>query len=166
MIKQLLPSRVCLKCQGCCRFLHRETLWSPFLLKEDIQELLAHKIPPSLISSTNKIRLFPDIDNDNFVCAFLNTQDNRCKVYPFRPFECQLYPFLINRKLNKVFLACDLRCPFAKENLNTEGFKKHTRYLVGLLNSPTQIKLLRNNPGVFQSYDEVYNLAELKLNFL
>jgi Fe-S-cluster containining protein len=163
MIKQLLSSKACLECQGCCRFSEPETIWSPFLLNEDIQELLNHNIPPSIITPSKKIRLLPDSKNNNFICSLLNTQDNKCKIYSFRPFECQLYPFIINRKDKKVFLACDLQCPFAKKNLSTQGFKKYTQYLVNLLNSLLHLKILRDNPQIIQEYSEVSDIAELKI---
>jgi Fe-S-cluster containining protein len=163
MIKQILSSKICLQCQGCCRFAHSDSVWTPALLNEDIQGLLENNIPPALISSDKKIHPVPDAGKDNFVCALLNTSDNQCKIYSFRPFECQLYPFIINLKNKKVFLACDLNCPFAKENLNTQGFKKYTHYLVNLLNSPLHLKILKGNPQIIQEYSEVFDFAELKI---
>lgn len=163
MIKQIVPSKVCLNCLGCCRFSRPDTLWSPFLLDEEVRDFLARDIPPSAIDSGKRIRPVPGREPDTFICGFLNPQDNRCKIYDFRPLDCQLYPFMINREGKKVFLAADLRCPFVKENLEGGEFKKFTRSLTEWLNSPAQLNLLRHNLHMIQEYAEVSNLAELKI---
>lgn len=163
MIKQFVPERVCLTCQGCCRFQEADSVWSPCLLDNEIQGLFKNGILPLAISSSKRIRLIPNTTQDNFVCTFLNPKDNKCKVYSLRPFECQLYPFLISRKENKIFLALDLKCPFVKERLKGQGLKEYVKDLTGILNSPSFKQLLKNNPQIIQVYPEALNLAELKL---
>jgi len=163
MIHQLIPKGSCLKCLGCCRFAQTDSIWSPNLLNEDIQELLKNRIPPFFILENKKIRLTYNQKQDNFVCSLLDSADNKCKVYAFRPFECQLYPFLLNRRQNQVFLAVDLRCPFAKEKQKSKIFKEHIQYLTGFLNSPDLIKALKNNPQIIQIYDQVLDLAAINI---
>lgn len=162
MIKQFIPQNYCLSCQGCCRFAQVDSVWSPCLLDEDLKELAKNNLSPSIISSRKKIRLIPFHKQDNFICPLLGL-DSKCKIYSFRPFECQLYPFLLNRKGRKVFLAIDLNCPYAKGNLKAPAFKKYTRYLAGLLGRPRRLSALKNNPQVIQEYPEVLNLVELKI---
>jgi hypothetical protein len=60
-------------------------------------------------------------------------------------------------------LAIDLKCPYAEENLESEIFKKYTRYLVERLNRPRRLSILRNNPQIIQEYPGVLNLVELKI---
>ena len=163
MIKQIVPEEVCLKCRGCCRFSQQDSAWLPGLLDEEIEELLKKSFPPSLISQEKKIRSEPHPEENNFICSFFQAQDNKCKIYVFRPFECQLYPFLINQKGIKVFLAVDLKCPFVQENLESPKFKRYIQDLTDLLNSPGRRKILRDNPQVIQAYAGTLNLAELKL---
>lgn len=163
MIKQFVPQEVCLKCQGCCRFSQKDSLWSPTLLHEEVQGLLKNKIPPLFISCNNKIRLLQMSDQDNFVCSFFSQQENRCKIYLWRPFECQLYPFLINHKNKKVYLAVDLHCAFVEKELNTPQFEKYVSYLTEFLNSPSQTGLFKKNPQIIQRYPEVLNLNKLKI---
>lgn len=163
MIKELIPEEICLACQGCCRFKEKEDAWCVWLLDTDIQELLKNNIPPSLISGAKKLRLKEHKGENNFICPFLNTPDNKCKIYSFRPFECRLYPFLLQRANNKVFLGIDLKCPFVKANLKSQGFKEHTQYLTGLLNTSTWLNILRNNLGVIRAYEGILALAELKV---
>jgi len=163
VIKQIVPQEVCLECRGCCRFSEQDSVWLPHLLGEEIQELLKKNFPPSLISQDKNIRSVPNPAQNNFVCSFSQPKDNKCAIYAFRPFECQLYPFVINRKADKVFLALDLRCPFVKENLESQEFREYIRYLTGFLNSPVRIKVLKSNPQIIQIYEDVLNLAELNL---
>ncbi len=163
MIKQVVPQEVCLECQGCCRFQKIDSVWSPCLLDEEIQDLLDKKIPPAGISSNKKPLLIPNAQGTGFICPFFDAKDNKCKIYGFRPFECQLYPFLINRKEEKFFLAVDLKCPFVQENLESQKVKAYVQYLTNFFNSPRSIKILRDNSRVVQIYAGVLNLAELKL---
>ncbi|MDP3732425.1 MAG: YkgJ family cysteine cluster protein [Candidatus Omnitrophota bacterium] len=163
MIKQVIPQEVCLKCQGCCRFKKMDSAWSPCLLDEEIQDLLDRKIPSAAISSAKKLLPVPDPQGEGFVCPFLGLKDNKCKIYEFRPFECQLYPFLINLRGGKVILTLDLNCPYVKEHLKDGEFKKYTDYLIAFLNSSAQLQILKDNPQIIQAYEEVLEIIELEL---
>lgn len=162
MIKQFIPKEYCLGCQGCCRFQEPDSVWLPCLLDSEIQGLYKKGIVPLAVSSSKRIRPIPSTTEDNFVCAFLTPKDNKCKIYPLRPFECQLYPFLINRKEDKVFLGLDLKCPFVQERLKSRQFKEYVKDLASALNSPSLKGLLKNNPQIIQAYPEALNLKELK----
>lgn len=161
MIRQFVPQEICLKCQGCCRFREANSVWTPCLLDEEIQDLLGRKIPPVNISSDRKIQLIPDPKQDGFICPFLTAQDNKCKIYESRPFECQLYPFLVSLRDKKVLLTVDLNCPYAKEKLNSKEFKEYAQYLSAFLNSTRQKRILKDNPQIIQAYEEVMDVIEL-----
>jgi Fe-S-cluster containining protein len=163
MIKQIVPQEVCLQCQGCCRFKKADSVWSPCLLDEEIQDLLDKKIPPALISLDKRLLPIPSPQGEGFVCPFLEVKDNKCKIYDFRPFECQLYPFLINLRGGKVILTLDLNCPFVTGHLKSAEFKIYTDYLIAFLNSSAQLKLLKDNPQIIQAYEEVLDIIELEL---
>jgi len=163
VIKQFVPQGYCLKCQGCCRFKEANSVWSPCLLDEEVQDLLDRKITSASIDSGRKIQPIPNPKQDGFICPFLNSDDNKCKIYEFRPFECQLYPFLISLRDNKVLLTIDLNCPYAQENLKTQEFKDYTKDLTAFLNSAAQKRILKDNPHIIQAYEEVLDLIELKI---
>lgn len=162
MIKQLIPEGFCLKCRGCCRFKEYNSVWLPCLLDEEIQDLLDRKIPPASISMDKKIPPIPHPKSEGFICAFLDIKENKCKIYDFRPLECQLYPFLINLRGKRVILSVDLNCPYIRENLNSKESKEYIDYLVTFVNSPKQIKLLKGNPQILKAYEEVAKIVELK----
>ena len=161
MIKQFVPENVCLKCQGCCRFKELDSAWGPCLLEEDIQELIDKNVPPAYINMQKKLRLIPDAKGEGFICPFFEEKANRCKVYGFRPFECQLYPFLINLRKKKVILTVDINCPYISEKIKTQEFKEYVEYLTAHLNAPEQLELLKDNPQIIQAYEDVLDLVEL-----
>lgn len=161
MIKQFVSQEHCLKCQGCCRFAKENSVWAPCLLDEEIQELLDKLIPPASISADRRIYPVPNPKGEGFICAFFDLPKNQCQIYGFRPFECQLYPFLINLRGKKIILTVDLNCPCAKEKINSREFKEYTENLAQYLNSPAQMKLLKSNPQILKAYEEVTEIIEL-----
>lgn len=164
MIKQLVPNDICLKCRQCCRFSAMDSVWLPCLLEEEMQDLLDKKdLPAVSISLKRKIQPLPNPQGDGFICPFLDAQDNKCKIYNTRPFECQLYPFLISIRGKKVILTVDLNCPFVKDNLRTKEFKEYAEYLAQFFNSAAQLKILKNNPQIIQAYEEVLDIMELEI---
>jgi len=166
MIRQFTPGDVCLKCHGCCRFREAPSVWLPCLLDEEIQDLLDKKIPSATISIDRKIQPIPNpsASESAFICVFLEAAANKCRIYDARPLECQLYPFLIAMRGKKVFLTVDLNCPYVKEKINQREFKEYVQYLTDYLNSPKQIRLLKDNPHFIQAYQDVLDVIELKIS--
>jgi hypothetical protein len=133
-------------------------------LDEEIQGLLDKQgIPIASISLERRIQLVPNPDGADFICPFLKTQGNQCQIYDFRPFECQLYPFLINLRKNKVLLTVDLNCPYVYEQINSQEAKDYIVYLTNYLNSGPLRQMLKDNPQIIQAYEEVREVAELTL---
>lgn len=163
MMRQLVPEEVCLKCSGCCRFSSPESVWSPNLLDDDTRLLLKNGVPPFFILDNKKLRLIHYQSQDNFICSLFDAGGNKCKAYAFRPFECRLYPFLINRSNAKVFLAVDVKCPFIKEKEQSQVLKVHAQYLADCISQPDSLKTLRRNAHLIQEYEGVLDLVELKL---
>lgn len=162
MIKQFVPQEYCLKCRGCCRFKEADSVWSPCLLDEEIQELLDKPgIPAASISADRRIHPVAHPQGGDFVCPFLKVADNQCVIYASRPFECQLYPFLINLRKTKVLLTVDLNCPYVYEQINSQAAKEYIAYLTDYLNSRPLKSMLKDNPQIIQAYEEVQEVAEL-----
>jgi Fe-S-cluster containining protein len=162
VIKQFVPQEFCLKCRGCCRFKEANSVWSPCLLDEEMQVLLEKKgIPIASLSVDRRIQPIANPAGADFICPFLETRDNQCRIYAFRPFECQLYPFLINIRKGKVLLTVDLNCPYVYEKINSQEAKDYIVYLAQYLNSAPLRSLLKDNPQIIQAYEEVREVAEL-----
>ncbi|MFH1282013.1 MAG: YkgJ family cysteine cluster protein [Candidatus Omnitrophota bacterium] len=164
MIKQFVPQVFCLQCRSCCRFKEANSVWSPCLLDEEIQELLDKPlIPAASISIDRRLQPIANPEGADFICPFLLTPDNKCRIYDTRPFECQLYPFLINLRKDKVLLTVDLNCPYVFEKINSQQAKEYIVYLTEYLNSAPLLSLLKDNPQIIQAYEEVSEVAEINL---
>jgi len=144
VIKQFVPSSVCLQCSGCCRFSQPGSIWNPQLLDQEAKALgLKNKKIPLKFSQTKNI----------FFCTYFKPQDHHCAVYKQRPSECQLYPFLINRKAGKTYLAVDLNCPYVNKELDSPAFGKYAAYLK---------KILIKKHLISQAYPGVVDLFEIR----
>ncbi|MDI6606536.1 MAG: YkgJ family cysteine cluster protein [Candidatus Omnitrophota bacterium] len=164
MIKQFVPQEVCLACRRCCRFADSHSVWLPCLLDEEVDNFTDKAgIPAISISADKRIVPVPNPAQEGFLCPFLNPQDNKCRIYDTRPFECRLYPFLINLRDKKVILTIDLNCPYIRDNIQSTAFKKYSQDLAAFLNSPGQLKALKENPQLLQAYEEVADVVELDL---
>ncbi len=150
LIKQVIPEEFCLKCLGCCRFSQQESIWSPHLLEEEKQKL-------------GEILIVANPGLDNFTCHYLKLNGNKCKIYADRPFECQLYPFLFDRRNGRFFLALNLNCAYVSQSNLEPQFQQYTRSLIELIQTPAYLGILRNNPQLFQDYEGVLDLVELKV---
>ena len=164
MIKQFVPQEFCIKCRGCCRFKEENSVWSPCLLDEEVQELVDKPdIPAASITIDRRLQPIANPDGADFICPFLGIPDNKCKIYSIRPFECQLYPFLINLRRGKVLLTVDLNCPYVYERINSQEAKDYIVYLTKHLNSTALRSMLKDNPQIIQAYEEVREVAEISL---
>ncbi len=163
MIPQFVPSQVCLSCQGCCRFREAHSAWAPCLLEEEILSFVDAAAPAVSISPDKRLVLVPDESAGYFWCPFLERASNKCKVYATRPFECQLYPFLLNVRKKRVVLTVDLNCPYVASRLAQPAFKAHVSSLTELLNSRAYRRLLSENPQIIQAYEDVLELIELDI---
>lgn len=164
MMLQFVTSSYCLKCLGCCRFYKKISGWSPHLSDKDIENLLKNNIAPSLISSHKTIKLKAIQEQAIFICPFFSLKNNRCKIYKIRPFECKLYPFLINKSGKNVFLAIDISCRYIAENLKSKKFEQYINYLTKLVSGQKFKSFLKNNPQLIHRYKNVLNLRSLYLN--
>lgn len=162
MIRSFIPQGVCLDCHGCCRFSEADSVWAPSLTKEEVDELVAHKVPPLLISPERRLRLVSFFEG-GFVCPLLDYSSNTCRIYGLRPLECRLYPFVINRQgaSGEVYLALDTQCPYAASHLKDKATLEYAEYLAGVLSAPGQAALIRENPGLIQAYPGAVNLRSL-----
>ena len=109
-IPQVLTSQQCSACRGCCLFRAPAGDWSPRLTPDDAAELMKAAPPgEAWQDGTDRIVLMPCADGQ--ACAFLDRKDHLCRVYPSRPFECGLYPFLLSSEKGGFKVYAHLSCP-------------------------------------------------------
>lgn len=154
MITQFVPQEACLGCSGCCRFAEAKSVWSVRLLKEEQKRLAL---------STCDLPLIPTSRKEQYVCIFFAPCKNKCLKYAQRPFECQLYPFLLNRSGKKLMLAVDTHCPFVQKDMHSKKFNAYVSYLAGLFRKPRYLSMLNDNTHIICRYPGVLDLKELFL---
>ncbi|HAJ56399.1 MAG TPA: hypothetical protein DCL35_01370 [Candidatus Omnitrophica bacterium] len=160
-LKQLILGDACLDCRGCCcHYEQEDTIWSPFFMREEMYELADNNIVlPSVFSGiglhcgeTARPHLVKH--EGIFLCPCFDIKENKCKIYLHRPFECQLYPFLLAQKDDTVYLAVAENCPYMQQPGRKELIEEHIRYLMDMLSSEYFLRLAKNNPGIVQDYGQ------------
>jgi Fe-S-cluster containining protein len=151
-IGQIIPEGYCLECPGCCRFAQERSAWAVRISSEEQQAL---GIQDTIVPAQKNAAA------GQFVCSFFDIKSARCTVYYKRPLECRLYPFVINRKGNAVFLAIDLNCPFARDHYETQSMRDFILSLSAACGSAGFLQYLNENPWLIQQYPDVLNVAAL-----
>ena len=158
MIESLIFSEACLSCRGCCRFAEQHSIWSPLFLYEEIQKLVNEDIVPSCLfshgglSAKTATRMASVEIDGQLYCPCLDVKANACKIYPHRPLDCRLYPFLLLKKDGKAYLAFDLKCPLAQDLHQAEALAAFSRELIKSLSTPEFKQMVQRNPGIVQTY--------------
>ncbi|HID15862.1 MAG TPA: YkgJ family cysteine cluster protein [Candidatus Atribacteria bacterium] len=108
----------CIKCGKCCR----ETEM-PLTLK-DLKRIssLGYKVTEFAIFNGEKWKL----KNINGHCYFLDEKLNLCKIYPYRPEGCKIYPVIY---IENEGVGVDDECPMAHTLTKREIKKKAPKLL-------------------------------------
>ncbi len=122
--KQFLLSDVCLSCLGCCRFKDEKSEWRA---KVGSKEVEGCKEILKCLDERNYLKT--QKDGDVNLCSFLHSEENVCAIYDSRPFECQLYPFILIKDKGEIGVYVHLSCPYVQDNLNSEVFAEYVKYL-------------------------------------
>ena len=152
-----VPQKVCLACDGCCRFKEETSIFRPKVAEEEKKKLASYRsgLAQKIFSKT-------PWDNHGFIkavksqgichCHFFNPQDNTCRVYPYRPWECQLYPFLLTKQGSSLVICVHLACPYVQEYYQTDKFKDYAVQLENYFKEKDVLEFIRNNPSLTGDY--------------
>jgi uncharacterized protein len=149
-LKQFVPSEVCLKCDGCCRYKEADSIWRPKLGMRD-QESLADQITGNIVLDAQGYIKTIQACGKNF-CRFLNATDNTCGIYTKRPFECLLYPFIISQTPYEVKVYVHLSCPYVQDHLPRADFDAYAAYLKEFFRRDDIREFLLHNKSMFHDY--------------
>ena len=157
-LEQFVPSKVCLSCDGCCRFKEQESMWRPKITsgemaatgKPDLLSVIYSK--DKVDTKTGHIKTAPCTDGEHHFCSFFAPATNTCTVYDVRPFECQLYPFVLTRDNGKVVVSVHHHCPYVQEKRNTEEFQKYAKSLKIFFAREEIIEIVKRNPALAGEY--------------
>jgi Fe-S-cluster containining protein len=151
-MKQLVPEGYCLSCQGCCRFAGSQSSWVTKLLPAEQAALGVQGQAVPLVECPAQALWY---------CAYLDPVTNACSLYARRPLECRLYPFVLNRRGNAVFLAYDVNCRFVQEQCGSKGFAAYAQELAAYLCSAPVREQLEGAGYMLAPYEGAIDCAYL-----
>ena len=156
-LNPFVPSAVCLQCDGCCRFKEEDSAWRPKMAKEEITQL--HKtgladliLSKEILSKDGAIKTVSC--RGEYLCSFFNPQDHTCRIYSGRPFECQLYPFVLTRKNQQTVICVHRLCPFIRQKRWTRDFDDYAAYLKNFFQEKEVLAFLKRNPELAGDYSD------------
>ncbi len=162
-LEQFVPSEVCLQCDGCCRFKEQESVWRPKMSEEEIQS--------GIKSGLAELILRKNMDGESGYiktvcsqgkhrCSHFEFKTNTCGIYSARPFECQLYPFVLTRRDQQAVVCVHRPCPFIQQEFQTEKFVRYVVYLKNFFLSSAVTDFLARNPSLIGEYKEYQDELE------
>ena len=94
---QLVPSRVCLQCDVCCRFPEAGSFLRPYFTAEEIQRAVARGINPAHFPDPNgsQVSVVPNPSGEGYLCPAFDPATSHCRIYDDRPLDCQIYPLAV-----------------------------------------------------------------------
>ncbi len=150
-MKQFVPSEVCLSCDGCCRFKEEKSVFRPKVEGDEFASLADNIFPKAALDSGGHIKAIACTSGE-YICTFFDPQKNTCKIYHFRPFECQLYPFVISREQKEIILNVHLPCPFVEQNMKNPVFSEYVEYLKEFFQRADVVDFIKKNSSLVSNY--------------
>ena len=163
-MQDFVSSSFCLKCQGCCRFLDKNSILRPVFNPIDVKTLKEKGFDIEVDSSQRIKNLV--FDHGLYYCPFLERKSNRCLIYLKRPFDCWLYPFLLCREGRKIYLGVHNLCPFVERNYDSSRFQNYVGYLKEFLSRKDAKRQILLNIEIIQDYSKGEVLTLERLPFL
>jgi Fe-S-cluster containining protein len=148
-IESSLPgSETCFSCRGCCVFHDAHSPWIPYFSGPEIARAIAAGIAADAFPNRQGGRIRPVPMGDHVRCPALDPATHACTIYPVRPLDCQLYPFVLiwDTDRTQVFLALHEACPFAQEADGRTQLTGQVETLVRLFESDPMIETVLANP--------------------
>lgn len=165
-LKQFVPSSVCLKCDGCCRFKEENSSWRPKVVPEEVVQIqisgLAAEIfarnpflpdgPRTGTVQGGHIQANACHGTEGFQCSFFKADDHTCRIFTKRPFDCQLYPFVLTREGGQPVLCVHLHCPHVQQTRFSPVFERYAEYLKDFFRRREVRDFLKENPTLVGDY--------------
>ena len=157
-MKQFVPSQICLACDGCCRFKEEDSAWRPRIAETEKKQVSTKPGLAEKIFSKAKIaddgQLKAVACHGLYICTFFNPEHNTCGIYHARPFDCQLYPFVLTRSAGKTVVSVHLNCPYVQEKKNSTEFQDYVSYLQEFFRREDVKTFLNKNPSLVGDYSQ------------
>jgi uncharacterized protein len=162
---QLVPSRVCLQCDVCCRFPEAESFLRPYFTAEEIQRAVACGINPAHFPDPNgsQVSVVPNPSGEGYLCPAFDPATSHCRIYDDRPLDCQIYPLAVmwSADRRQVLLGWDTKCPFMRETRPREIEAYATTVAARLEQDEVAATIARNQRLIGRFQDDVIVLKPL-----
>ena len=164
-MQQFVPSKVCLSCDGCCRFKEAGSVWRPKITNDEIdtmgrRDLLSTIYSKKNVESSGHIKTSSCNSGSEHFCSSFAPGTKTCTIYEFRPFECQLDPFVLTRTNGKVVVVVHHHCPFIRDKRNAPEFVEYVNYLKEYFKKEEVLEFIQRNPTLVGEYDEYIDELE------
>ncbi|MFH1245221.1 MAG: phosphatidylglycerol lysyltransferase domain-containing protein [Candidatus Omnitrophota bacterium] len=155
-LPQIVPPQVCLKCEVCCRYLSPATIYVPYFFPEEIKNIHPEEGDFTAAGSALDFKPLPVTHKDCYICRFFVPQENKCRIYSHRPYDCRLYPFMITyaQDYQSIVLVLDTKCPYCQDKFNTQEFKSYGESLLKALDSPLMAGRVKENRNFISDFQE------------
>ena len=158
-LQQFVPSHVCLKCDGCCRFKTADSSWRPKVGQEE-KAKIGMAAGADFTDAQAYIKTIEDCGNQ--LCRFFNKGDSTCQIYDRRPLECALYPFILSKHAQGVQVYVHLACPYIQDHQSDVALENYIDYLRTFFAAEGTRDFLRKNRGLLHDYTPF----DMELKFL
>ncbi len=164
-LPQLVPSRICLQCDVCCRFPDPDSALRPYFTENEILRALATGAKETAFPDRggSQVILVPDSHGEGYLCPMFESATSTCRIYEHRPLDCQLYPLALmwDEPHDQILLGWDTKCPFMREEVPGE-IQRHADRVMTLLDQPgTHDQVVANPRLIGQFQEDVIVLARL-----
>jgi len=149
-LKQFVPSKVCLKCDGCCRYKTADSPWRPKLGARDCEGLGALITAGNAMDGQSYVKTAPSCGQH--ICMFLEEKDNTCGIYSRRPLECFLYPFILSKTADALKVYVHLACPYIQDHLSRPDYEAYVLYLREFFRREDVRRVLAQNSAMLHDY--------------
>lgn len=156
-VLQVIPNRVCLSCEVCCRFPERDSLLRPYFTGEEIGTAVARGVDRARFpdASGSQVEVVPHPTGDGFLCPAFDPDTSECRIYAVRPLDCRLYPFVVmwSRERDEVLLGWDTKCPYMVEAKSSQ-IQPGIESVRAFLEDQATISLLMKHPALVGRFQE------------
>ncbi len=154
---QLVPSRVCLQCDVCCRFPERDSLLRPYFTAEEIRRAIARGVDPSHFPDPNgcQVSVVPNPSGEGYLCPAFDPQTSHCRIYEDRPLDCQIYPLAVMWSVDRqeIVLGWDAKCPFIREAVPVD-IRAYAERITGLLEQDRAVETFVAHPRLIGGFQD------------
>ena len=167
-LKPLLYYEYCERCRECCVFRDPEGVWTPRVTPSEAEELgRVSGRGAAILSAPDRLKIVPSGEGNQ--CVALDRAAYRCTVYPSRPFECRLYPFLLSTEKDGVKLYAHLSCPYVQEKMHGREWADYMVTLRAFFSRADVRRYCLESRGIFPDYtgfgEQLVSLFDVRTTF-